>query len=104
MPPPLRRVLGAVDLTMPGIGAIIGTGIFVLTGQAAAAHAGPGVILSMIVAGLASALAALCYAEFAAPVPDAGSAYAYGHATVRQDSFEAGHDELAIDELRLLCD
>ena len=54
---PMRRVLGAVDLTMLGIGAIIGTGIFVLTGQAAAAHAGPAVVLSMIIAGLASALA-----------------------------------------------
>jgi APA family basic amino acid/polyamine antiporter len=79
---PLRRVLGAVDLTMLGIGAIIGTGIFVLTGQAAAAHAGPAVVLSMIVAGLASALAAICYAEFASSVPVAGSAYTYGYATL----------------------
>ena len=79
---PLRRVLGAVDLTLLGIGAIIGTGIFVLTGQAAAAHAGPAVVLSMIVAGIASALAAICYAEFASAVPVAGSAYTYGYATL----------------------
>ena len=79
---PLRRVLGPTDLTLLGIGAIIGTGIFVLTGQAAAAHAGPAVVLSMIVAGIASALAALCYAEFASAVPVAGSAYTYGYATL----------------------
>jgi APA family basic amino acid/polyamine antiporter len=79
---PLKRVLGAVDLTLLGIGAIIGTGIFVLTGQAAAAHAGPAVVVSMIVAGMASALAAICYAEFAAAVPVAGSAYTYGYATL----------------------
>jgi len=80
--PPLRRVLGALDLTLLGIGAIIGTGIFVLTGQAAAAHAGPAVVLSMVVAGIASALATICYAEFAAAVPVAGSAYTYGYATL----------------------
>ena len=79
---PMRRVLGAVDLTLLGIGAIIGTGIFVLTGQAAAAHSGPAVVLSMIVAGVASALAAICYAEFASSVPVAGSAYTYGYATL----------------------
>ena len=79
---PLKRVLGPVDLTLLGIGAIIGTGIFVLTGQAAAAHAGPAVVLSMIVAGIASALAAICYAEFASSVPVAGSAYTYGYATL----------------------
>jgi APA family basic amino acid/polyamine antiporter len=78
----LKRVLGAPDLMLLGIGAIIGTGIFVLTGQAAAAHAGPAVVLSMIVAGVASALAAICYAEFAAAVPVAGSAYTYGYATL----------------------
>jgi APA family basic amino acid/polyamine antiporter len=78
----LKRVLGPVDLTMLGIGAIIGTGIFVLTGQAAAAHAGPAIVLSMLVAGVASALAALCYAEFASSVPIAGSAYTYGYATL----------------------
>jgi APA family basic amino acid/polyamine antiporter len=79
---PLRRVLGSLDLTLLGIGAIIGTGIFVLTGQAAAAHAGPAVVVSMIVAGIASALAAICYAEFASAVPVAGSAYTYGYATL----------------------
>jgi APA family basic amino acid/polyamine antiporter len=79
---PMKRVLGPVDLTLLGIGAIIGTGIFVLTGQAAEAHAGPAVVLSMIIAGIASALAALCYAEFASSVPIAGSAYTYGYATL----------------------
>ncbi len=78
----LKRVLGPLDLTMLGIGAIIGTGIFVLSGQAAAAHAGPAIVLSMVVAGLVSALAALCYAEFASTVPVAGSAYTYGYATL----------------------
>jgi APA family basic amino acid/polyamine antiporter len=78
----LKRVLGPVDLTALGIGAIIGTGIFVLTGQAAAAHAGPGIVLSMVLAGLVSTLAALCYAEFASTVPVAGSAYTYGYATL----------------------
>ena len=78
----LKRVLGPVDLTMLGIGAIIGTGIFVLTGQAAAAHAGPAIVLSMVLAGVVSALAALCYAEFASAVPVAGSAYTYGYATL----------------------
>ena len=75
-------MLGPVDLTLLGIGAIIGTGIFVLTGQAAAAHAGPAVVLSMIVAGIASGLAAICYSEFASSVPVAGSAYTYGYATL----------------------
>ena len=79
---PLKRVLGPVDLTLLGIGAIIGTGIFVLTGQAAAAHAGPAVVLSMVVAGIASGLAAICYSEFASSVPVAGSAYTYGYATL----------------------
>jgi APA family basic amino acid/polyamine antiporter len=78
----LKRVLGPIDLTTLGIGAIIGTGIFVLTGQAAAAHAGPAIVLSMILAGVVSALAALCYAEFASTVPIAGSAYTYGYATL----------------------
>ncbi len=78
----LRRVLGAGDLVTLGVGAIIGTGIFVLTGQAAAAHAGPAIVLSMVLAGLASALAGLCYAEFASTVPIAGSAYTYGYATL----------------------
>jgi APA family basic amino acid/polyamine antiporter len=78
----LKRVLGPFNLVTLGIGAIIGTGIFVLTGQAAAAYAGPGIVLSMVLAGLASALAALCYSEFASTVPIAGSAYTYGYATL----------------------
>ncbi|HEX3759270.1 MAG TPA: amino acid permease [Kofleriaceae bacterium] len=78
----LRRVLGPWHLIALGIGAIIGTGIFVLSGQAAAANAGPAVVLSMVIAGVTSALAALCYAEFAATVPVAGSAYTYAHATL----------------------
>src|SRR5512137_336309 len=78
----LKRVLGPVNLITLGIGAIIGTGIFVLTGQAAAQYAGPAIVLSMILAGLASALAGLCYAEFASSVPIAGSAYTYGYATL----------------------
>lgn len=78
----LRRALGPVSLTMLGIGAIIGTGIFVLTGKAAAEHAGPAVVLSMVLAGVVSALAAFCYSEFASTVPISGSAYAYGYATL----------------------
>jgi basic amino acid/polyamine antiporter, APA family len=78
----LRRVLGPMNLISLGIGAIIGTGIFVLTGQAAAANAGPAIVLSMVIAGVVSALAALCYAEFAASVPIAGSAYTYAYATL----------------------
>jgi APA family basic amino acid/polyamine antiporter len=78
----LKRVLGPVNLVTLGIGAIIGTGIFVLTGEAAAEHAGPAIVLSMVLAGIASALAGLCYSEFAATVPIAGSAYTYGYATL----------------------
>jgi len=78
----LRRVLGPAQLIMLGVGAIIGTGIFVLTGQAAAANAGPAIVLSMVLAGLTSVLAALCYSEFAASVPVAGSAYTYAYATL----------------------
>lgn len=78
----LKKTLSALDLTMLGIGAIIGTGIFVLTGQAAGKHAGPAVIISMIIAGIVSAFAALCYSEFAASVPISGSAYAYGYGTL----------------------
>jgi APA family basic amino acid/polyamine antiporter len=78
----LNRTLGVTALTLLGIGAIIGTGIFVLTGQAAGKYAGPAVIISMIVAGIVSALAALCYSEFASTVPISGSAYAYGYATL----------------------
>jgi basic amino acid/polyamine antiporter, APA family len=78
----LKRVLGPMQLTMLGVGAIIGTGIFVLTGQAAAANAGPAIVISMLIAGLTSVLAALCYSEFASTVPVAGSAYTYAYATL----------------------
>jgi APA family basic amino acid/polyamine antiporter len=78
----LRRVLGPTQLVLLGVGAIIGTGIFVLTGQAAAAHAGPAIVISMVIAGLTSVLAALCYSEFAASVPVSGSAYTYAYATL----------------------
>jgi APA family basic amino acid/polyamine antiporter len=78
----LRRVLGPVGLTAMGVGAIIGTGIFVLTGEAAAEKAGPAMSLSMVVAGITCIFAALCYAEFAAMVPVAGSAYTYAYATL----------------------
>jgi APA family basic amino acid/polyamine antiporter len=78
----LKRVLGPLNLVTLGIGAIIGTGIFVLTGEAAAQHAGPAIVLSMVLAGFASALAGLCYSEFASTVPIAGSAYTYGYATL----------------------
>ena len=78
----LRRVLGRRDLVALGVGAVIGAGIFVLTGQAAAAYAGPAIVLSMAIAGLASALAGLCYAEFASAVPVSGSAYTYAYATL----------------------
>src|SRR6187399_2431834 len=78
----LKKALSALDLTTLGIGAIIGTGIFVLTGQAAGKHAGPAVVISMILAGVVSALAALCYSEFASAVPISGSAYTYGYATL----------------------
>jgi APA family basic amino acid/polyamine antiporter len=78
----LRRILGPVALTSLGVGAIIGTGIFVLTGIAAHDKAGPAIILSFVVAGLACVFAALCYAEFASMVPIAGSAYTYAYATL----------------------
>src|SRR3954465_14089184 len=78
----LKRALGPLNLTALGIGAIIGTGIFVLSGIAAAQSAGPAVVLSFIVAGAASAFAALCYSEFASLVPMSGSAYTYGYATL----------------------
>jgi APA family basic amino acid/polyamine antiporter len=78
----LKRALTAVDLIMLGIGAIIGTGIFVLTGRAAAANAGPGVALSFVVAGVASAFAGLCYSEMASMIPVSGSAYTYSYATM----------------------
>ena len=75
-------MLGPANLVSLGIGAIIGTGIFVLTGQAAAAHAGPAIVISMVLAGVVSALAGLCYAELASTVPIAGSAYTYSYATL----------------------
>lgn len=78
----LRRVLGPVSLTSLGVGAIIGTGIFVLTGVAAHDKTGPALMLSFVVAGLACIFAALCYAEFASMVPVAGSAYTYAYATL----------------------
>jgi APA family basic amino acid/polyamine antiporter len=78
----LKRALGAIDLTMLGVGAIIGAGIFVLTGNAAAAHAGPAIVLSMVLAGVACAFAGLCYAEMASMIPIAGSAYTYSYATL----------------------
>ena len=78
----LKRTLGPLNLTTLGIGAIIGAGIFVLTGQAAAQYAGPAIVLSFIVSGLGCAFAGLCYAEFAAMIPIAGSAYTYAYATL----------------------
>jgi APA family basic amino acid/polyamine antiporter len=78
----LRRALTATQLTLLGIGGIIGTGIFVLTGTAAANHAGPALALSFIIAGIGCTLAGLCYAEFAAMIPVSGSAYSYSYATL----------------------
>ena len=78
----LKRSLSAMNLIMLGIGAVIGAGIFTLTGQAAALYAGPAVALSFVVAGLTCAFAGLCYAEFASIIPIAGSAYTYGYATL----------------------
>lgn len=78
----LAKVLGAFDLTLLGIGGVIGTGIFVLTGVAAAKYSGPGLIVSFILAGLACIFAALCYAEFATAVPVSGSVYTYSYATL----------------------
>jgi APA family basic amino acid/polyamine antiporter len=78
----LRRDLSALDLTVFGVGVIVGTGIFVLTGNVAKENAGPAVALSFVAAGIACALAALCYAEFASTVPVAGSAYTFSYATI----------------------
>ena len=77
----LKKDLSALDLTIFGIGVCIGAGIFILTGQVAATNAGPAVALSFLFAGIACALAALCYAEFASTVPVAGSAYTFSYAT-----------------------
>src|SRR5437764_4924174 len=78
----LRRILGPVQLTALGVGAIIGTGIFILTGVAAHDRTGPALMLSFVLAGIACVFAALCYAEFASMVPVAGSAYTYAYATL----------------------
>ncbi|MHB1426590.1 MAG: amino acid permease [Gemmataceae bacterium] len=78
----LRRVLGPIALTASGVGAIIGAGIFVMTGQVAAQDAGPAVVLSFVIAGFGCLFAALCYAEFASMAPVAGSAYTYAYATL----------------------
>uniref|UniRef100_A0A8J8B134 Amino acid permease n=1 Tax=Coralloluteibacterium stylophorae TaxID=1776034 RepID=A0A8J8B134_9GAMM len=78
----LRRTLTARHLVMLGLGAVIGAGIFVITGTAAANHAGPAIMLSFVIAGFACAMAGLCYAEFAAMIPASGSAYSYTYATL----------------------
>ncbi|HEY1414832.1 MAG TPA: amino acid permease [Caulobacteraceae bacterium] len=78
----LKRTLGAVNLVLLGIGCIIGTGIFVLTGRAAAQYAGPGIMISFIITGVLCALVALCYAELASALPVSGSAYSYAYASM----------------------
>src|ERR1041385_8251774 len=78
----LKRALGPGNLVTLGIGAIIGAGIFVLTGSAASLYAGPAIILSYVLAGIGCVFAGLCYAEFASMIPIAGSAYTYGYATL----------------------
>src|SRR5271165_3306482 len=78
----LKRALGPINLITLGIGAIIGAGIFVLTGTAAAQFAGPAIVISYIIAGIGCVFAGLCYAEFASMLPIAGSAYTYGYATM----------------------
>src|SRR5262245_43129861 len=78
----LKRTLGPMNLVTLGIGAIIGAGIFVLTGSAAAQYAGPAVMLSFVLAGLGCLFAGLCYAEFALMIPVAGSAYTYAYVTM----------------------
>lgn len=80
--PGLKRSLSAMNLTTLGIGGIIGAGIFVLTGQAAAQYAGPAIVISFMISGMACAFAGLCYAEFASMIPIAGSAYTYSYATL----------------------
>ncbi len=78
----LKRTLGPLNLMSLGIGAIIGAGIFVLTGQVASANAGPAIMLSFVIAGIACALAGLCYAELASTMPVSGSAYTYAYGTL----------------------
>jgi len=78
----LHKSLSALNLTTLGVGAVIGAGIFVLTGQAAAQYAGPGIVISFLISGFACLLAGLCYAEFASMIPISGSAYTYAYATM----------------------
>ena len=78
----LKRSLGAVNLILLGIGCIIGTGIFVLTGRASAQFAGPGIMISFIITGTLCAFVALCYAELASALPVSGSAYSYTYASM----------------------
>ena len=80
--PSLRRTLGPWGITALGIGAVIGSGIFVVTGQAAADHAGPAVLISFILAAICSGFTALCYSEFATLIPISGSSYSYAYATL----------------------
>ncbi|MCU5170729.1 amino acid permease, partial [Bacillus paranthracis] len=81
-PKQLDRTLTALDLTFLGIGAVIGTGIFVLTGIVAAKHSGPGIMLSFLIAAFTCACVAFCYAEFASSIPVSGSVYTYAYMTV----------------------
>lgn len=78
----LHKSLSAFNLTTLGIGAVIGAGIFVLTGQAAAQYAGPAIVISFLISGMACLFAGLCYAEFASMIPISGSAYTYAYATM----------------------
>ena len=78
----LKRHLTAWNLILLGVGCVIGAGIFVLTGSAAALYAGPGLVISFILSALGCAFAGLCYAEFASMIPLSGSAYTYGYATM----------------------
>src|SRR5215831_10449572 len=78
----LKRSLGPIHLTMIGIGCIVGAGIFVITGTAAAQHAGPAVLISFVIAALGCLFAGLCYAEFASLIPESGSSYTYAYATM----------------------
>jgi APA family basic amino acid/polyamine antiporter len=80
--PSLRRSLGPVNLVLLGVGCIVGAGVYVMTGAVAANYAGPAVVLSFALSGLACGFAALCYAELAAVLPVAGSAYAYAYAVL----------------------
>ncbi|SCX39515.1 Amino acid permease [Lysinibacillus fusiformis] len=75
----LKKTLGAFDLILLGVGAIVGTGIFILPGTVAATHAGPGIVFSFIIAAIVCAFAGMCYSEFASSVPVTGSAYTYGY-------------------------